>query len=192
MSADVMSMNPAHVVVYSVTGYGNSSSGGLFMLGMGAAAAQYMIARSQSLFNATETLSAVAKAYTGDKNSPQIPDDAAHLLPTDASRLDPNGKPWTQFAIADWTERLAKKLKPNATSEADKAWNATFNSYIQAWNTRAGLQGTQKEAATSEINAWSKGESSMIQEAQQTVQSVPSVSSAAITYVTAGAQLLSA
>ncbi len=183
---DVTTMNPAHLVVASATGM-SDSTGKVVMVGAISAGARDMIAHSQSLLNSTEVLDTVVKKYTGDKNSPSIPDDGTHNIP------DPTTHPdefWDLTSINEWIGKLAKKIT-TGTGEEDKAKNAQINAYVNAWNNWATLQTTQKDAASGEINSWTKTEQSKVSEAQSNIQAMGGLTQAAIGTATSGANMIS-
>jgi len=160
---DITTIDPTHLLVYSITGYGNTGDD-LFIPGAGTTAAQQTIADANSLFQGTEMLNDVTQAYTGNPSDPA------------PSENTPNpGTQYSKWAITNKMAAIAASMQ-GATSNTLQIDQAELNS----WSNTNSLNDTQLQIPSGEMTNMNKALESNVQQDQSNLQSVNSLGSTAV------------
>jgi hypothetical protein len=163
-SPDITTIDPTHLLVYSITGYGNSGDA-LFIPGAGTTAAQQTIADANSLFQGTEMLNQVTQAYTG--------------TPSDDTPGEDTPQSNTQYSKWAITNKMAA-IANDMQKETDPTKVQMFQARLNAWSNMNSLNDTQLQIPSGEMTNMNKALESNVQQDQSNLQSVNSLGSTAV------------
>jgi len=173
-STDIMEMDPTHLMVYSITGYGNQGDA-LFIPGAATSAAYQTIEDGNGLLNGTQMLQQVTTAYTGTPDDPVPGDDTPRP-----------GAQYTKWEITKKMTQIASDMTGKSGDDLQKD-----QAKLTAWSNLNSLNDTMLQVPTGEYNNMNKALESSVGQDQQNLNSLNGMASSAVGNKTYAANLTS-